>query len=151
MSDLTPEQMAMQQSQLLRGEGWRVGRRPQDPPYTALVGSETWALELTEAEWQDLGRGLQQLQADLQAAQAHLMEEESITLEHQTERLTLIATGFPHHYQLYLQLHSGRRGEGQWPAEVIPEFKAAVERLMPMENSSIEGDDRRSLRSLFKA
>lgn len=129
MTDLTPEQMALRQSQLLQGTGWRVGRRPQHPPYTALVGSDTWALELTEPEWQDLCQGLQQLQTDLAAIQAHLMAEEAITLEHQTERITVIATGYPHTYELYLQLHSGRRGEGHWSPEVIPELIAAVEQL----------------------
>lgn len=136
MSDLSPEQIAAQQAQLLRGEGWRVGRRPQTPPYTALIGADSWALELTEPEWQDLCDGLDRIQADLKAAQAHLMDEEAITLEHQTERLTLIATGSPQRHQIYVQLHTGRRAEGQWLAEVIPQVRAAVARLSGSESIS---------------
>ncbi len=132
MADLTPEQMAMRQLQLLQGPGWRVGRHFQASPYTALVGADTWALELTEQEWQDLGQGVQQLQIDLNAIQAHLMAEETITLEHQTERITLIATGYPHSYYLFLQLHQDRRGEGQWSTEVIPELIAAIQQLGEM-------------------
>lgn len=132
MSDLSPEQLA-QRDPLLSGVGWRVGRRPHRSPYTTLIGSDTWALELTEPEWQDLCQGLDQLHLDLTQIQDQLMEEEAITVEHQTERLTLIASGFPHHHQIFIQLHNGRRGEGQWSPEVIPELRRAIARYRQLE------------------
>jgi hypothetical protein len=36
---------------LRKGSGWRLGWDPGRSPFVALVGGETWALELTLEEW----------------------------------------------------------------------------------------------------
>ncbi len=115
---------------MLKGEGWRIGYRPQQQPYPALVGSDQWALELTETEWQDFCLGLQELEHSSQAAQDHLVEEEALTLEYHSDHLTLIATGVPPQFSLFLQLHTGRGGEGFWAAGVFFQLKRAVQARM---------------------
>jgi hypothetical protein len=67
-----------------------------------------------------LGRGVYCLQRDMEAMASQLMAEESLTLEQTFPSLTLIAHGSPAAWDLYLQLHQGRRGEGFWPAEAVP-------------------------------
>ena len=41
------------------GPGWRLARDPQRHPYGALIGGETWAVELTESEAGAVADGLQ--------------------------------------------------------------------------------------------
>jgi hypothetical protein len=94
-----------------------------------LVGGESWALELTTAEWQEFGHGLLYLQTAMDQIHPHLMEQETVTIEHKTDRLTLIASGFPQQYELYLQLHAGRGAEGFWPAIVVKDLVEAVQGL----------------------
>ncbi|MFT0813673.1 DUF1818 family protein [Synechococcus sp. OH20] len=113
-------------SALRKGSGWRLGWDPSRSPFVALVGGETWALELTQEEWQAFAQGVQRLQQDLEAIASQLMAEESITLEQTFPVLTLIASGSATAWGLYLQLHQGRRGEGFWPADVVPELCRAV-------------------------
>ncbi|MEN9225723.1 MAG: DUF1818 family protein [Thermostichus sp. HHBFW_bins_43] len=111
---------------LLKGSGWRLGWDPAGQPFVALVGGETWALELTQEEWQTFVKGLQRLQQDMEAMGSQLMAEEGITLEQAFPSLTLVATGSAAAWSLYLQLHQGRRGEGFWPADAVPELCQAV-------------------------
>lgn len=113
---LNPESQA--QTGLKSGSGWRVGYRPGGS-FVALVGADTWGMELTASEWQAFGEGILRLAAEMAAAAEHLMAEESITLEHCTDELTLTAIGDPSCYGLFLRLHGGRRAEGRWdPAAV---------------------------------
>ncbi|WP_017326117.1 DUF1818 family protein [Synechococcus sp. PCC 7336] len=113
----------------LSGAGWRVGWQPQRGEFCALVGADTWALELTQSEWQALGRALRAIQMAIAAARETLMEAESVTIEQQTQELTLIATGIPPQLDLYLQLHRRRGAEGFWRSEAVPSLVAAVEQL----------------------
>ncbi len=114
---------------LRKGAGWRLGWDPARSPFVALVGGETWALELTQEEWQAFGQGVYCLQQDMEAIASQLMAEESITLERTFPWLTLIASGSPTAWDLYLQLHQGRRGEGFWPAEAVPGLCRALAQL----------------------
>lgn len=116
----------MAQSRLLKGSGWRLGWDPTRQHFVALVGGETWALELTQSEWQDFVAGLQRLVQDLEAIGSQLMAEEGITLEQASPSLTLIASGTATAWSLYLQLHQGRRGEGFWPAGAALELSRVV-------------------------
>ncbi len=45
------------------GSGWRLGWNTTATVYKGLIGGDDWAIELTEAEWQDLRRLLSQLTA----------------------------------------------------------------------------------------
>ncbi|MGQ9838729.1 MAG: DUF1818 family protein [Cyanobacteriota bacterium] len=120
----TPESMT--RSRLLKGSGWRLGWDPAGQHFVALVGGETWALELTQTEWQDFVAGLQRLVKDMEAIGSQLMAEEKITLEQVSPSLTLIASGTATAWSLYLQLHQGRRAEGFWSAGAALELSRAV-------------------------
>ncbi|WP_414350442.1 DUF1818 family protein [Synechococcus sp. R5-16] len=111
---------------LHKGSGWRLGWDPTRSPFVALVGGEAWALELTQEEWQAFVQGVQRLQQDMEAIASQLMAEEGITLEQTCPALTLIASGSATAWGLYVQLHQGRRGEGFWPADVVPELCQAL-------------------------
>ncbi len=114
---------------LKSGAGWRVGWDPTAPEYKALVGADDWSLELTEAEWQDFTRLLDQLVTSMQLMQAELMEEEAIACEVESELLWLEADGFPTAYSLHLILLSGRRGEGYWRSDAVPDLLNAIQRI----------------------
>lgn len=118
--------------QLRQGHGWRVGWHPEaigSGGYPALVGGETWALELTEAEFQAFCRLFQELTASVLAITAELMPEETIACESQNELIWMEVRGYPDRYDLSFILLTGRRGEGQWPAEVIPALQQALQML----------------------
>lgn len=104
---------------LKTGSGWRIGRNLKQQPYTTLVGSDTWAFELTEIEWQSFSIGLKHLWQTFTEMQGELMPEEAITLEHQTPEVTLILTGIPPHIRLFLQMHTNRAAEGFWEADAV--------------------------------
>ncbi len=107
---------------LTTGPGWRLGYRPEQQPYCALVGADTWAFELTAAEWQDLRAASRSLVDTWASVAPHLMPEEDTTLEQQVGSVQLVAAGQPQAYSLYLQISSGRRCEGEWPRAAVPEL-----------------------------
>ncbi|NJL98104.1 MAG: DUF1818 family protein [Synechococcaceae cyanobacterium RM1_1_27] len=125
---MSPESQA-QSAALKQGSGWRVGYRPARI-FPALVGSDRWGAELTDSEWQAFVQGLNSLEQGMREAETHLMQGESITLEHTTDELTLTATGDPSCYQLFLQLHTGRRVEGGWDPESVLPLMQAVKALI---------------------
>ena len=63
------------------------------------------------------------------AMAAQLMDAEQLDCEHESETIWLAVEGFPHRYSLRFILLTGRRGEGAWPAAVVPELLAAVGEL----------------------
>ena len=63
------------------GDGWRVGWNPQDDKYQGLVGTNDWAIELTQAEFADFQRLLNQLVATMKGMSAELMEEEKMLVQ----------------------------------------------------------------------
>ena len=104
---------------LIEGDGWRVGWNCASTEFQALVGSDTWAMELTAAEFEDFCRLSQQL-ADTMATMANeLMDGERIACGQETELVWLEAEGFPHQFDLRLMLLTGRCGEGNWPAAAV--------------------------------
>lgn len=112
------------------GSGWRLGWNPTAAVYKGLIGGDDWAIELTEAEWQDLRRLLSQLTATMAAMATELMDEESIACEAESELLWLEATGFPDNYSLRLILYQGRGCEGNWSATALRELLAAWDNLL---------------------
>ncbi|MFN9671773.1 MAG: DUF1818 family protein [Microcystis sp.] len=112
------------------GSGWRLGWNTTATVYKGLIGGDDWAIELTEAEWQDLRRLLSQLTATMAAMATELMDEESIACEAESELLWLEATGFPDNYSLRLILYQGRSCEGNWSAAALPELLAAWDNLL---------------------
>ncbi len=104
------------------GDGWRLGWSPGASEFTALVGGDDWAVELTAAEFADFCRLVQQLAASMAEIAPELMDEEAIACELETERLWMEVDGFPEAYRLSFILSQGRRAEGAWPAAVVPDL-----------------------------
>jgi hypothetical protein len=111
------------------GEGWRIGWDPQAPEFQGLLGTDAWAIELTQAELDDFCRLALQLADTMRDMQAELMDEEAINLEAESDRLWLEVEGFPEAYSLRFILQSGRRAEGMWPADLVPALLGAMRSL----------------------
>ncbi|MDP5017099.1 MAG: DUF1818 family protein, partial [Dolichospermum sp.] len=60
------------------GIGWRIGWNPDAPEFKGLVGTEDWAIELTEAELNEFIRLSNQLADTMKALATELMDEEKI-------------------------------------------------------------------------
>jgi hypothetical protein len=115
--------------QLKSGPGWRLGWDPDASEFAGLVGGDHWAIELTGAELNDFCHMVLQLANTMAQMATELMSDEKITCEAEGDRLWLEASGYPQAYDLSLILLTGRRGEGSWPAEVVPELVKAVQTL----------------------
>lgn len=108
------------------GDRWRLGWDPQGDPYQGLVAGDNWAIELTAAELDDFCRLLGQLAQTMSQMREHLMEQERICCEAESDLLWLEVEGFPDAYSLRLILNTGRRGEGSWSAEAVRELVPAA-------------------------
>ena len=111
------------------GDGWRVGWHPHGEKYPGLVGTNDWAIELTEAELKDFCRLLDQLVSTMSQMETELMDEEKINCEAETALLWMEVEGFPQNYTLRLILNCDRRCEGNWPGGVAPELIIAFNSL----------------------
>lgn len=108
------------------GKGWRVGWNPTAEQFCGLVAGANWAIELTPAEFSDFCRGAKQLDSTMTAMANQLMDAERLTCEQETERLWMEVEGFPSQFSLRFILLTGRRGEGEWPAETVRELLDAL-------------------------
>ncbi|MBO9997925.1 MAG: DUF1818 family protein [Cyanobacteria bacterium SID2] len=125
------------------GQGWRLGYCPdidrsQDNSgsqgntsltFVGLIGADDWAFELTDAEFRDFRRLLVQLDETLHQMSGELMDEENITCEVESECLWMEAAGFSHAYRIRVILNTGRRCEGEWLPEAVPELLRAAQTL----------------------
>ena len=116
--------------QIWEGPGWRIGWNPTAERFQALLGSDSWALELTAAELADVCRLSQQLSSTMAAMTAELMDDERVACEQETSLVWLEAEGFPAGYDLRLILLTGRGGEGTWSAEAVPGLLAGLTELV---------------------
>ena len=114
---------------LKSGDGWRLGWNPEAKEYKGLVGTDAWAIELSEAELNDFCRLLEQLSQTMDQMAEELMDEEKITCEAESELLWLEVEGYPHAYSLRLILNKGRRCEGSWTETAVPGLIAAAQML----------------------
>jgi hypothetical protein len=115
--------------QLKQGSGWRLGWDADAPQFKALVGSDEWAIELTEAELDDFCRLIVQLDQTMAQMAQELMEEERVCLEVESDRIWLEAEGYPQAYQLHLIVLMGRGAEGVWSEQAVPLLVQAVQML----------------------
>jgi hypothetical protein len=111
------------------GPGWRIGWDTEAEAFKGLVGTDEWALELTEAELNDFCRLLNQLVDSVERISLELMDEETIACEAESDLLWLEVKGYPQAYNLHLILLTGRRGEGHWSASAVPQLVQAVRSL----------------------
>nr|WP_203457647.1 DUF1818 family protein [Gloeothece citriformis] len=114
---------------LKQGQGWRLGWDSQAEIYKGLVGSQDWAIELTEAELNEFCRLLHQLAQTMEQMKDHLMDSERIACEAESDLLWMEVEGFPHAYSLRLILHQDRRFEGNWSADAVKELIEATQLL----------------------
>ena len=115
------------EQQIKSGPGWRIGWDPTAERFLGLVGTDDWAIELTEAELNDFCRLTLQLADTMTQMAEELMEEETISCEAESSLLWLEVTGFPHDYALRLILLTERRGECRWPADAVPGLVQAIQ------------------------
>jgi len=111
------------------GSGWRIGWNPNAPEFKGLVGTDDWAVELTEAELNDFCRLLAQLADTIKQLASELMDEEKIACEAESNLLWMEVEGYPHAYSLHFILNTGRSTEGRWNAEAVRDLLQAVETL----------------------
>ncbi|MBE9008349.1 DUF1818 family protein [Fortiea sp. LEGE XX443] len=111
------------------GSGWRIGWNPKALEYKGLVGTDDWAIELTEAELNEFCRLLAQLADTMKQLTAELMDEEKIACEAESDLLWMEVEGYPHQYTLRFILNTGRCAEGRWSASAIPGLLQAAEML----------------------
>lgn len=117
------------------GRGWRLGWNPQAPEFQGLVGGDTWAVELTQAEFDDFCRLLGELADTMSQMAVELMDEEKIACEAESDRLWMQVEGYEAAYTVQLILNTGRRAEGSWPVEVVAELVQATKTLKIFWNS----------------
>lgn len=111
------------------GLGWRLGWDADADMFKGLVGTDDWALELTEAELHNFYRLLNQLVETMAQMSSELMDEETIACEAESNRLRLLAKGDSHAYSLHLILLTRRLGEGRWAAAAVPALGQAARSL----------------------
>ncbi len=114
--------------QLKSGAGWRLGW-DATADFAGLVGTESWAVELTAAELEDFSHLLLDLAATMAQMQTELMSEERISCEAETGLLWMEVEGCPDRYRLRLILLSGRRAEAEWDESATAELLQAVQTL----------------------
>lgn len=117
------------QRQIVSGAGWRVGWDPAAAHYPALVGTDDWSLELTAAELTDFRRLLSQLVDAIALIREELMDEEKIACEVESDRIWLEAEGYADAYDLHMIVLTGRRAEGCWQSQALPDFIQALQSL----------------------
>jgi hypothetical protein len=114
---------------LKKGNGWRIGMNPAASEFKGLLGTDDWAVELTEAELNDFCRLLMQLADTMQQMASELMDEEKIACEAQSDLMWMEVEGYPHEYNLRFILNSGRGVEGQWDSTAVRDLIQAAAML----------------------
>lgn len=117
--------------QIHQGPGWRLGWDEAAQDFQGLLGTNEWAVELTLMEMQDFLTLFQQLARQMSEMQAHLMPEETLACEAETERVWLEVSGNPQAYSLRMMLISGRRVEGEWSVSATQSLLTAMQ-LLPV-------------------
>lgn len=109
------------------GSGWRLGWDAKASQFKGLVGGDDWAIELTEAEFNDFCQLLGQLAQTMEDMANQLMDEEKIACEAETDRLWMQVEGDPCSYSVQFILNTGRRGEGKWPVESVASLVQGIQ------------------------
>jgi Domain of unknown function (DUF1818) len=115
---------------LKKGQGWRVGWNTAAKTYQGLIGSDSWAIELTAIEFQEFYRLLRQLTDTMAQIATELMDEEKIAIEAESDLMWLEVEGYPDSYSLRLILHQDRCCEGNWEAGIASELVLVIQRIL---------------------
>ncbi len=119
----------MMDRQLKEGDGWRLGWQPSAETFQGLIGTNNWAVELTEPEFLDFRRLLQQLVDAIEQMSDELMNEESIACDASSDLIWMAISGYPHQFTLSFILLSGRRAEGEWDVSSTAELIHAIQTI----------------------
>ncbi|MEA5570675.1 DUF1818 family protein [Calothrix sp. UHCC 0171] len=111
------------------GNGWRIGWNPSAPLFKGLVGTDNWAVELTEAELDDFCRLSAQLANTMEQLASELMDEEKIACEAESDLVWMEVAGYPDNYSLRFILNSGRCVEGEFAATAVSGLLQAASML----------------------
>lgn len=114
---------------LKTGTGWRIGWNPEAAVFKGLVGTDDWAIELTQAELNDFCRLSAQLAETMNQMTNELMDEEKITCEAQSELMWMEVSGYPQAYSLRFILNTGRCAEGNWLETAVTGLVQAAQTL----------------------
>ena len=115
--------------QLKEGSGWRLGWQPTATVFQGLVGTNDWAVELTESEFFDFRRLLLQLVETVEQMSHELMDTEAITCEASNDLVWLEISGYPQQFALSFILLKGRRVEGHWTASSTAELVGVIQTI----------------------
>jgi hypothetical protein len=114
---------------LKTGRGWRLGWNPEATEFQGLVGGDTWAVELTQGEFDDFCRLLGQLAETMTQMAQELMDEEKIACEVESDWLWMQVEGYPHAYTVQFILNTGRRAEGSWSVDAVADLVQVAKTL----------------------
>ena len=112
------------------GHGWRIIRDSSRDNFSTLIGGDSWAIELTQYEWETLVKVFINLSDQYKEIKDQLMGEEDITLELESNPWLAILKGDQHGWKLKLILDSNdslnRSAEVSWPREVTVHIANAM-------------------------
>ncbi len=114
---------------LKSGTNWRIGWNPSAPKFKGLVGTDDWAIELTEAELDDFCRLSAQLAETMQQLAGELMDEEKIAIVAESDLVWMEVEGYPNAYSLRFILNCSRGAEGGWNAAAVSGLLQAASTL----------------------
>ncbi len=118
------------------GLGWRIIRDSSRDNFSTLIGGKTWAIELSDTEWESLVRVVIDLSNQYRDIQQQLMADEDITLELERNPWVAILKGDQYQWDLKLILSgSGSLNRGAelfWPSNVT---EAVIDAMRTMWDS----------------
>mgnify|MGYP001272335495 CR=1 FL=1 len=112
------------------GPGWRIIRDSSRENFSTLIGGESWAIELNQAEWETLVKVVIDLSDQYKKTKVQLMDDEDITLELESNPWLAILKGDNNGWNLKLILDSrdslSRSAEFSWPRNVTSNLLNAM-------------------------
>tara|TARA_B100000965_G_scaffold171073_1_gene142826 strand:- start:15 stop:395 length:381 start_codon:yes stop_codon:yes gene_type:complete len=115
------------------GPGWRIFRDSSRHNFSTLIGGESWAIELTQLEWETLLKVVIDLSDQYKEMKEQLMGDEDITLEMEANPWFAILKGDQNGWNLKLILDScnslNRGAEVSWPRHVTFHVANAMRKM----------------------
>ena len=112
------------------GSGWRIIRDSSRDNFSTLIGGETWAIELSKFEWENLVKVVIDLSDQYKSVKEQLMGDEDITVELESSPWFAILKGDQYGWNLRLILSSSglsdRGAEVSWHRNVTEDVTSAM-------------------------
>ena len=114
----------------LEGPGWRLARDPLRGKFSVLLGGDSWAIEITEYEWDSLVPLIIELIEEHEKIKNQLMPEELISLEMEKDSWWACLDGDRNQWSLKIILEGDEvslRGiEAFWPPSSAKDIAFAM-------------------------